>query len=60
LLSEVNDECTDACALSTGLRPELLNERLISLANDTLAVVDLAEKGKGMLMSLLKAQQGRL
>ena len=32
----------------TGLRPELLNERLTSLSNDTLAVVDMAEKSKGM------------
>lgn len=29
-----------------GMRPELLNEHLISLSNDTLAVVDVAEKGK--------------
>ena len=43
------------CALSIGLRPELLNERLISLSNDTLAVVDMAEKGKGTLTVLLKA-----
>jgi hypothetical protein len=50
----------DACAFSTGLRPELLNERLISLSNDTLAVVDMAEKGKGMLTLLLKAQLVRL
>ncbi len=60
LLSEVSDKCTDACALYTGLRPELLNERLISLSNDTLAVVDMAEKGKGTLTSLVKAQLARL
>ena len=30
-----------------GMRPELLNKHLISLSNDTLAVVDVAEKGKG-------------
>jgi hypothetical protein len=60
LLSEVSDECTNVCALSAGLRPELLNERLISLSNDTLAVVDMAEKGKGTLTLLIKAQLARL
>ncbi|DBA75301.1 hypothetical protein WJX77_003211 [Trebouxia sp. C0004] len=40
-------EGQQVCAVKfQGLRPELLNERLISLSNDTLAVVDLAEKGK--------------
>ena len=29
------------------MRPELLNEHLLSLSNDTVAVVDMAEKGKG-------------
>ena len=32
-----------------GMRPELLSDHLISLSNDTLAVVDVAEKGKGNL-----------
>ncbi len=50
----------DARALSVGLRPELLNERLISLSNDTLAVVDMAEKGKGTLTFLVKAQPASL
>ncbi len=36
------------CTLFAGLRPELLNERLISLSNDTVAVVDMAEKSKGI------------
>ena len=31
-----------------GMRPELLNDRLLSLSNDTLAVVDLAAKSQGM------------
>lgn len=30
------------------MRPELLNDRLLSLSNDTLAVVDLAAKSQGM------------
>lgn len=50
----------EPCALSVGLRPELLNELLISLSNDTLAVVDMAEKGKGTLTVLLKAPQASL
>lgn len=29
------------------MRPELMNEHMISLSNDTVAVVDMAEKGKG-------------
>lgn len=33
---------------ASGLRSELLHERLISLSNDTLAVVDMAEKSKGV------------
>lgn len=34
--------------MHAGMRPELLNERLLSLSNDTLAVVDLAAKGQGV------------
>ena len=34
------------------MRPELLNERLLSLSNDTLATVDLADKSKGTLETL--------
>ena len=34
------------------MRPELLNERLLSVSNDTLATVDLADKSKGILHTL--------
>lgn len=35
-------------SMHAGMRPELLNERLLSLSSDTLAVVDLAAKGQGV------------
>ena len=37
-----------------GMRPELLNDRLLSLSNDTLAVVDLAAKSQGMSLLCLR------
>ncbi|KAL3133954.1 Intraflagellar transport protein 80 [Trebouxia sp. C0010 RCD-2024] len=40
-----------------GMRPELLNERLLSLSNDTLAVVDLAAKGQ--VVRFFDTAQGR-
>ena len=35
------------CCICAGLRTEFLNQNMISLSNDTIAIVDRAEKGKG-------------
>lgn len=37
--------------MHAGMRTELLNERLVSLSNDTLAVVDMAAKSQGVSIS---------
>ena len=36
-----------------GMRPELLHERLISMSSDTVAVVDIADKSKGVKLKLV-------
>lgn len=49
---EVQHQSCAQALLVAGMRPELLNERLVSLSNDTVAVVDLAEKSKGCVLVL--------